>query len=272
MGIASLGFECCGVNEFGDGLNLTASGTLDSVSIVLDSWGCQKGDSSKPTTFVPPGPPAAPAPGPCVTTPGPPNLPTFNVPITLNVYAVTATGTRVGALLGTEMATFAIPYRPSADPRCDSASKQDGNSADPGAYVLGNECVHGYPYTITFSNITMGGSPVSAPSQAIFSVAYNTSDAGYTPTHVPCDETVVSGSAYPADACGYDSLNVSANDPTGPGIVGTVIDENGIFAYLTNTAETCTSSSSLNDFEIDTSPGCWTGYHPQIQVTVNPPK
>jgi hypothetical protein len=199
-------------------------------------------------------------------------LPTFNVPITLNVYAVTATGTRVGTQLGTETAVFAIPYRPSADRRCDSASPQDGGVADPGAYVLGNQCVHGYPYTITFSNIkTLGGSPVGAPSQAIFSVAYNTSDAGYSPTHVTCDETVVSGSAYPADACGYDSLNVSANDPTGHGSVGTVIDENGVFAYLTNYNETCINQpSSLGAFEIDTSPGCWTGYHPQIQVTVNP--
>lgn len=255
VGISSVGFECCGVDEWGDGLNLTASGTLGSVSFVMDSWGCQKGDSSEPSTGS----------NPCITVAPGGVLPTFQVPITLSVYAVTATGTDVGAKLGTEKLTFNIPFRPSADPRCDAS--------DPGAYILPSdgECHHGYPYTIVFNNFL---TPINVPSQAIFSVAFNTTSSGYNPinptdisTLPTCVNTVPSPTIYPADACGYDSLNVSAMGPSGPGLVGTVVDPNGIFAYLTNTVETCTPSSSLNDFELDD--GCWAGYHPQIQVTLS---
>ena len=46
--VVSLGFECCAVMEFGDGLGLvhTAGGTLHQITIVMSSWGCQYGSVS----------------------------------------------------------------------------------------------------------------------------------------------------------------------------------------------------------------------------------
>src|ERR1700676_1835835 len=72
--IPSQGFECCSVSEFGDGVNLTGTGHLDTVSVVMDSWGCETGDGNV----------SAPDPNACHTTPNS----TFNVPITMNVYAI----------------------------------------------------------------------------------------------------------------------------------------------------------------------------------------
>src|SRR5437660_12811787 len=67
--VVSEGFECCAVQEFGDGLNLVATGgTIGQVTMVLSSWACQTGNWVSG----------------CVTAPGS----TFAQLLTFNLYGV----------------------------------------------------------------------------------------------------------------------------------------------------------------------------------------
>jgi hypothetical protein len=230
-GIPSLGFECCQVKEFGDGLNLTHTGRLGQISIVMDSWGCQVGGTSTHN---------------CTTTPGS----TFAVPITMNVYAVAPTGTRVGPLLATRTNTFNIPYRPSSDNvRCTGADAGKFYSA------VDHACINGLPNLISYD---FSHPRVNLPGQIIVSVAYNTSTGGYHPvgTATAC---------FAAGNCGYDSLNVGASGNGGP--IGSALDVNGAFLNYSVASQYCDPTQGTG-FRLDTGPNCWTGFHPQIKVTV----
>lgn len=258
--IPSQGFECCQVKEFGDGVNLTETGILDTVSVVMDSWGCQTGDGNVST-----GPTA------CMTTPGS----TFTVPITLRVYAVCPgascagggpPNSHVGALLATQTKTFAIPYRPSADPsRCPSNGTFYSNVPVAGESPITNpNCTHGLPTAIAFDAIVpSAGAPKNLPAQTIFTVAYNTFSGGYAPTGVHS---------------GADSLNVGAEGPGGP--TGSAYDPHGAFInYSTlGAANYCDGGTGGSNYlRLDTdATNCWgpqtffiNGLHPQIQVTLS---
>jgi len=231
-GISSLGFECCQVKEFGDGLNLTHTGRIDQAAIVMDSWGCQTGHWYS---------------NDCATSPGA----TFAVPITMNVYAVTPSGTRVGALLATRTKTFNIPFRPSADHvRCTGANAGEFFSA------VDNACINGLPALISYD---FSNPRVNLPSQIIVSVAYNTSTSGYSPVGTATACFVSSG------GCGYDSLNVGASGNGGP--IGSALDPNGAFVNYSLVTNYCDPTQGTG-FRLDTGPNCWTGLHPQIRVTV----
>jgi hypothetical protein len=259
--IPSQGFECCTVSEFGDGVNLQGTGTLDTVSVVMDSWGCQTGDGNTSTGA-----------NACQTTPGS----TFNVPITMSVYAICSAScvppnSRVGALLAQQTKTFAIPYRPSADPqRCPSDGTFFSDVAIVGEGTLPNpHCTHGFVNLIVFDNLVpQPSAPKNLPSQAIFTVAFNTSDWGYAPTGLAC-------TTRPSDQCGYDSLNVGAEGPGGP--VGSAFDPNGAFINYRNAGFYCDNGTGgVNYLRLDTGVNCWgpqpnfpNGLHPQIQVTTS---
>src|SRR5438876_781470 len=91
-------YEPTGTSEFGDRVAL-GPGTPRSAlaaTVTLSSWGCQSGHFYS---------------GDCITAPGA----RFPTSITLNLYRV-GPGSSVGSLLGTATQTFAIPFRPSADP------------------------------------------------------------------------------------------------------------------------------------------------------------
>ena len=234
--IASLGFECCSVKEFGDGLKLTHTGRLDSVSVVMDSWGCQSGSWN---AFN------------CVSAPNA----SFTHPITVNVYAANTSGPApaVGPVLATQTQTFTIPYRPSADNvRCTGTDKGKFYS------TVDHKCVNGLANVISYD---LSSAHVTLPAKIIVSVAYNTSTAGYAPIGTSTACFTSSG------GCGYDSLNVSANGNGGP--VGSVLDPNGVFVYYANVAFYCDPTQG-SSFRLDTSPtSCgWAGYHPQIKVTI----
>ena len=260
--IPSQGFECCSVSEFGDGVNLTGTGTLDTVSVVMDSWGCETGDGN-----------VSIGPAACHTTPGS----TFNVPITMSVYAVcpalscVPANSRVGALLAKQTKTFAIPYRPSADPvHCPPNGTFFSDVAIVGEGTLTHpHCTHGFVNLIVFDALVpQAGAPKDLPSQAIFTVAFNTTTWGYAPTGLAC-------TTRPSDQCGYDSLNVGAEGPGGP--VGTAFDPNGAFINYRTPAFYCDKGTGgFNYLRLDTGPDCWgpqpgfpNGLHPQIQVTIS---
>ena len=229
--IPRLGLQSNHSNEYGDGLNLTHTGALYSVSVVLNDWACQTGGGTT-----------------CASAAGS----TFAEPVTVNVYSVTATGTRVGSLIATKTVTFNIPFRPSQDPvKCTGASAGQFYSTPDQA------CSNGLSYVAFFDFTT--GPAINVPAQIIVSVTYNTSTFGYAPygNGAAC----FSG----PNGCAYDSLNVSASGNGGP--VGSVIDADGEFLYA-QAGFYCNNTLPANEFRYDPSspPDCWTGYHPQIAV------
>ena len=223
--VPSLAFESTSTSEFGDYARFAGNKrSLQKVTVVMSSWGCESG--------------AAGAGGNCVTTPGA----TFNHDITLNLYTNPGSG-QVGSEITSKTQTFAIPYRPSADPSCSDGKWLDGNGT----------CYNGLATTITF---TFSG--VTLPASVIYGIAYNTTSYGYDPIgqSAPCFSE--------PGGCGYDSLNVSAASATPR--VGVDADENGVFLNSSWTGAYCDNGTSgTGTFRLD-SP-CWTVNNPMIKFT-----
>ncbi len=222
--VPSLGFEANQTAEFGDQVTLASAGALQSAKVLMSSWGCQTGSGAT-----------------CATTPGA----TFNHPITFNAYAPANNTTGVGALLYSKTQTFAIPYRPSADPvNCPSSPTAWYSAAD-------NACYNGFATPITFD---LSSTPQPVQSTIIWTVAYNTSNYGAT----PLDPMNLSG-PHP-----YDSLNVGLNNVSGPS-VGTDVNSDNVF-WNTSTAGNYTDggTAGVGVLRFDTN---WTPYVPAVQLT-----
>jgi hypothetical protein len=209
--LASEAFEATQTSEFGNQVTFAGSArVLDNVVVQMSSWGCGSGNWTNNT---------------CTTNDV--TGTTFNEPITLNIYNVGADNA-VGSLIATETPTFAIPYRPSADPNyaTDCASTASANDEDISAFAGAwydaalNSCFHGYltPITFNFGHVVL-------PNNVIYGIAYNTSDYGFTPygDGTACHATT--------EGCGYDSLNVGlSEEPTAPSVgsdpnLGTVYED-----------------------------------------------
>jgi hypothetical protein len=178
--VPSLGAEAYAFNELGNAVTFAGKNrTLSQVVVTMSSWGCVSGHWYS---------------GDCSTPAGA----TFSVPITFSVY--TADGTRT---LASSTQTFAIPYRPSASPKCG-----DGRWYDNALKT----CFNGLATNITFSF-----SGVSLPDGVVYGIAYDTTHYGYHPIG---ESAACYGSA---GGCGYDSLNIalsgdiSAGSDTEPG-------------------------------------------------------
>jgi hypothetical protein len=165
--VTSEGPEAYAFAELGDGLGLTATGTISQVTVIMSSWACQSGSW---TDNYPNGTTG----NICVTATGA----TFSQAITVNIYSVTdAFSTVYGtneptplALLATTTQTFNIPYRPSSTPaQCGNDPQRWYNSKD-------KTCYHGLaaPISVNFS-----GSHVAIPvdHRVIVTVAFNTTSA-----------------------------------------------------------------------------------------------
>jgi len=239
--IASLGYECCSTDEFGDSLLLTqGGGRLKTIDVVMDSWGCESGDGYGADS--------------CLTTKGA----TFSWPITANVYSMSGYPggvPTVGQLIASRTETFKIPYRPSSNTKfCQGPNL--------GAFVgpVDKECDFGLAHTISFN---MSLPKVILPSEVIVTVAFNTSDSGYNPVG---DNTA----CFAAGDCPYDSLNVSAWGNGGvDDSVGSAADPNGVMVNFTNPYFYCSNNPNgepAGGSLVDDTP-CWTGYHPEIKVT-----
>lgn len=227
--VVSEAFEAQSASEFGAVIHMTA-GSLSSpvVTVLMSSWGCQSGSWTANN---------------CATTPGA----TFSEPVTLNIRAVgpATAGSPPGALLKSVTSTFAIPFRPSANPtHCTGPNAGKWYSAAAGA------CYNGYATPITFH---VPG--FLSPAQVVVSVAYNTTHYGSSPY----------GEAAPCftgpGGCGYDSLNVGLNAAPSVGS-----DPRPDDAYLNSSwaGAYCPGNPGVGSFVAD--PGCWTGYQPAIRV------
>jgi hypothetical protein len=146
--VPSLGYQATQTSEFGDLIQFGgASRALTQVTLVMSDWALAStyGSSS----------------------------PTWNHPISLNLYNVDNSGANPapGTLIATQTQTFAIPWRPEADPSCPT----------PTAWRASNgNCYNGYAFAITFD---FTGTTV--PNQIIYGVAYNTNTWGYAPIGQP---------------------------------------------------------------------------------------
>lgn len=180
--LVSLGYQATSTDEFGDHVELdpaTAS-SVDSVTVTFVSWACETGGWNT---------------GDCETTPGA----TFGHDLTLNIYGVDdSSGQPVPTgLVTTVSQPVDVPYRPSASDDCP-----DGTGLPSGWVSPDLGCVNGYAFNVSFD---LGGATL--PADLIYTIAFNTSSHGETPTGVPG---------------GYDSLNVALveSEPA----VGTNVD------------------------------------------------
>ena len=227
--VVSLGFEATSTSEFGDLVQLAPGARrLDSVEVLLSSWGCENGSWNI---------------GDCTTTPGA----TFSHPITLNIYQSTpGVGTGVGALVATVTETFDIPYRPSAAglPTC----------AD-GRWSNGTTCFNGLATPVTFE---FPSTPV-VPTNLIWTVAYNTTHHGYSPIGelAPCYTE--------AGGCGYDALNVGAETLTPAPAAGIDLDSDSLVWNTTFAGfYTDGGAGGVGIVRFDTN---WSGLRPTARIT-----
>ena len=150
--VPSLGFQANHTSEFGDLIQFAGTNrSLTHVTLVMSDWALA---SDYPTY------PGATGPS-------------WSHPITLNLYNVDNSGPNPapGTVIATRTQTFAIPWRPPADPTC----------ADPTKYRASDgSCQSGIAFTVTFD---FTGTTV--PDQIIFGIAYNTQTFGYMPLESP---------------------------------------------------------------------------------------
>lgn len=188
--VPSLGFEATQTTEFGDQVILEGTArTLQSMSVVFSSWGCESGAWNTAD---------------CVTTPGA----TFPVPLTFTIYEDNAGF--AGDVLATRTETVNVKYRPSTSANCTDGKWY--NSKD-------QTCYNGLAQTfkMTFPGLA------TLTNQVIWTVAYNTTHYGPVPIGqaAPC-YTETGG-------CGYDSFNVGVESVPGAPFAGIDIAEGSAF-------------------------------------------
>jgi hypothetical protein len=260
LNVFSQGAQAYAFVESGDGFKLAAgSGSLGTVTVIMQSWACQSGNWQN-----------GPGPNACVTTPGA----TYPVPVTVNVYSVVpgtslegAAAPAPGMLLATATKSFNMPYRPSSNFVDCPASASESSGYYEWYNATTQTCQDGIDFPITFDLTSQG---VWLPSQIIVTFSYNTTNYGPHPYGtLACDSTT--------QGCFYDSLNISggAGAATFPGAVlapstGSVLNVNGIFTKFAsaNTALCGTGTLPADTLALDASPGCYTGNHPMIEVTL----
>lgn len=210
--VPSLGFAATSTSEFGDSVTLDAGPrNADSVTVVMSSWGCEAGTWNG---------------GDCATTKGA----TFSQAITLNLYNVDGDG-EPGALLTSATQTFAIPFRPSADP-----VKCTGDNAGKWYNKSDKTCYNGFATKIAFH---LNGTLL--PDDVIWTVAF-------TPS-----------------ANGSDSLNVGVETFAGQPSKGFDVDNTSVVMNSTWAGAYCDGGlGGIGTLRLDV--GCWGGYTPLATI------
>jgi hypothetical protein len=227
--VASLGYEATQTQELGDVVRLGPGGrVLDSVRVLMSSWGCEDGTWHQNAT------------PPCTTTPGA----TFDHELTLNIYSVDSSG-EPDTLLASQTETFAIPYRPSAD-----ASNCSG-----GRWFDGTTCFNGFATPVEWN---FSGPAVTLPNKVVWSVAYNTTHYGYDPIGEAAACYTESG------GCGYDSLNVGAETLGDPDAGQDVNEADAVYSSANGGNDCDGGTGGAGAIRLDA--GCWTGYRPLAEI------
>lgn len=150
--VPSLGFEANASSELGDLIQFAGTNRLLAQVTVVMSNGALAANY-----------PTFPGAG----------GPTWSHPLTLTLYNVDNSGLNPapGSLIATRTQTFAIPWRPVADPTC----------ANPSQWRAGNGICYSalaFPVTFYFAGVTV-------PNQIIYGLAFNTEHYGYAPIGSP---------------------------------------------------------------------------------------
>jgi hypothetical protein len=208
-----IGFEAQSVSEFGNAVNLSSSAgrNLASFNMDMQSFACQTGhwngnphDSSNTVE-------------PCQD----PTNPTFQWPVTANIYAVNGDGSP-GALLATSgPVTQTIPYRPGHDTtghcaNLDNTSDSGNRWWNPAALGGAGACQSSIATVLSF-NFPAG---TVLPDKVLWTVSFATTDNGTTASPKQGVQDCSSGSdlRFPGltdGGCPYDSLNPGDNGNTG---------------------------------------------------------
>lgn len=250
--LPSLGFQATQTSEFGDYVGLTTTGSLDSISVWLESYACQSGG-----IFNDPA---------CTTTPGA----TFQHPVTVNLYQVDTATTppSVGPLITSATQTFTFPFRPSASPaQCTGAQTGWWFSATDGV------CYPGIRQIVTFPASDFP-QPNNLPSQVIWTASYNTTNYGHQPIGTqPCVAT--------PQGCPYDALNVGAYSFGSPtAFAGTDVEPAAAFLDSASPGVYCDLGLRGSGFLRDDVPApppangdtvCWLPNRPVAQIVIAPP-
>lgn len=229
--VPSQAFQATQTSEFGDGVSLEpgTSRKLQSVRVVLSSWGCQSGTWNA---------------GDCFTAAGA----TFAHPITLKVYDMGDNG-EVGNLLATKTQTFDIRYRPSADDvNCQGGRWFKKSSGT---------CFNGFAQAIKF-----GFAGQQLTNQVIWTVAFNTSGYGANPLgySTACAQTT--------EGCAYDSLNVGLNTSGDAPYVGTDSQPAGAYLNSATADQYCDGGTAgVGSLRLDDP--CWGGFVPMAEIRTN---
>lgn len=177
----SLGYQATQTAEFGDLVELSGTDRdLETVTVGLVSWACESGSWS-----------AA-----CVTTPGT----SYTHDITMNLYEE-GVAPAPGAALATLTKSVAVPFRPTSDPTCPSATQW----RDP----VSSSCQNGFLFLEEFDFTSL---VVSLPDRVIVTIAFNTNTWGAAPIGAPGP---------------YESLNVAVVNTTPT--VGTDVDTDAMY-------------------------------------------
>lgn len=221
----SQGFECCQTSEFGGAVKMPENTARrnPTVKIGMSSWACVTGEAYGNNCATPAGA-------------------KFNQTITLNIYEM-GPGKSVGAKVLSKTETVAMPYRPTASPKCTTGESKGGWYGSNG--MGGKACFHG-----KFFYVKLKLAGVLPEREAIVTVTYNTRDYGYTPTGVPGPS---------------DSLNVALTDPSFPAPhVGEYANPSEDYAYSFYENEDPMCGGTLGNLG-PTGP-CDTGYQPLIEI------
>ena len=116
--VPSLGYQATQTSEFGNLIAFDGTGRdLDHVTVLMSDWALASTYGSL--------------------------SPTWDYPLTLNLYNVDNSGANPepGSLIASVTQTFAMPWRPEADPTCPGGT----------AYRAGDgNCYNGYAFTVSF--------------------------------------------------------------------------------------------------------------------------
>jgi hypothetical protein len=175
--VVSVGFEAEGDSSFGGIVEFGETARKKPVvTVAMSSWACQSGQWQEKN---------------CSTQMGA----KFEWPIKWGIYTV-GPGNTLGTLLGGGLTRFAMPYRPSASPKC--------TGAEAGKWFSKGECFNGKAFKLVLP-VNLPVKTITLPSTAIILISYNTSDYGATKQRPkPCNSE--------PQGCPYDSLNVGVQD------------------------------------------------------------
>lgn len=173
--VPSIGPEAYAFDQLGNAVTFAGSArNLTSVTVGLSSWACYSGSWDGHDCSTPSGA-------------------TFPQAVTFNIYDSTGE-----TLLASSTQTFAIPYRPSASPKC--------TGTDAGKWYSPSQktCFNGFYNEVTFSF-----SGVRLPDQVVYGISYNTRDYGPAPTGVagPSDSLNIALVNEPGDVTAGSDTN-----------------------------------------------------------------